>query len=252
MGNMLRSLFENKGNVISDQVVQLPQLSDVDNTDLNRFFDASKAPEESGNTDYYNQKGKLVKHVDDGKTDKFLVLTNSSKSEKVDEAINNGRIIKNPSNELVSKSEDAYDKTESSGKENYFAVGEKGMISKTVEGSEGEITGTQSTEARRDLFDKGDLFSYDVHTHPNEKNSSGELISIGTAIPSETDKTGSDIRINIVLGYSKRIIPPPSNTIGGSSTVEASRTIGFYNSSGSVSTMSFSDFSKIVGKINKK
>jgi hypothetical protein len=47
MGNMLRSLFENKGNVISDQVVQSPQLLDVDNTDLNRFFDASNAPQES-------------------------------------------------------------------------------------------------------------------------------------------------------------------------------------------------------------
>jgi hypothetical protein len=228
MGNMLRSLFENKGNVISDQVVQLPQLSDVDNTDLNRFFDASKAPEESGNTDYYNQKGKLVKHVDDGKTDKFLVLTNSSKSEKVDEAINNGRIIKNPSNELVSKSEDAYDKTESSGKENYFAVGEKGMISKTVEGSEEKVTGAQITEARRDLYEKGDLFSYDLHTHPNVKNSSGELISIGAPRPSEADKTGSDTRINMILGYSQKIIPPSPNTIGGSSTVETFRTIGFY------------------------
>lgn len=46
MGNFLRSLFENKGNVASDQVVAASQQFGVDNTNLNRFFEAFNSPED--------------------------------------------------------------------------------------------------------------------------------------------------------------------------------------------------------------
>jgi hypothetical protein len=70
-------------------------------------------------TDYYNLNGKIVKHVEDGKTDKKLVL---SFSNKVDDAINNGSVVDKPSMSEVDRMGDALDKTEASGKDNYFAV----------------------------------------------------------------------------------------------------------------------------------
>ena len=46
MGNLLKSLFENKGNVISEQVIDAQKQMGVDNTNLNRFFEAFNLKEE--------------------------------------------------------------------------------------------------------------------------------------------------------------------------------------------------------------
>lgn len=204
-------------------------------------------------TDYYNLNGKMVKHVEDGKTDKVLVLTTSKKEEDVNAAIDKGHTMNAPTNEVTNRMEDAYTKTEANGKENYFEVGKEGKISKTVEGTEGEVKGGQIAEARRDLIAQGDTYNYDVHTHPNEKNKDGEYTTIGSPKPSGTDmkdtKAGT---VNVVLGYTQTVTPPPSNQIGGSSTVETHRTVGFYNSSGSITTIKFSDFVDAIKKINKK
>jgi len=206
-------------------------------------------------TDYYNLNGKMVKHVDDGKTDKVLVLTTSKKEADVDAAISNKNTMNAPSNAVADKMDDAYTKTEANGKENYFEVGKEGKTSKTVEGTEGEVKGSQTAEARRDLIAQGDKYDYDVHTHPLEKNKDGEIVNVGEPNPSETDRTGTKAgTINVVLGYTQTVIPPPSNTIGGTSTVETNRTVGFYNSSGSKSiiTIKFSDLTDAIKKINKK
>jgi RHS repeat-associated protein len=204
-------------------------------------------------TDYYNLNGKMVKHVDDGKTDKVLVLTTSKKEADVDAAISNGSTMNAPSNEVANKMEDAYTKTEANGKENYFEVGKEGKISKTVEGSEGEVKGSQTAEARRDLIAQGDTYDYDVHTHPLEKNKDGEIVNVGTPKPSDADMNGTKPgTVNVVLGYTQTVIPPPSNTIGGSATVETNRTVGFYNSGGSITTVKYIDFTDAIKKINKK
>ncbi len=58
-------------------------------------------------TDYYNQNLKLVKHVDDGKTDKVIVFTNSDKTQKVEKAIKNGNTRILPSKEGMSAINDA-------------------------------------------------------------------------------------------------------------------------------------------------
>ena len=50
MGNFLKSLFENKGNVVSDQVVAASQQYGVDNTNLNRIFEAFNSPEDGSKT----------------------------------------------------------------------------------------------------------------------------------------------------------------------------------------------------------
>jgi hypothetical protein len=202
-------------------------------------------------TDYYNLAGKLVKHVDDGKTDKVLVLTTSKKEGDVNSAISNGNAIKAPTNEIASREGDAYDKTEANGKEQYFVVGKDNTVSKTVEGSEGDVNHGAISEAKKDLLAKGDLFAYDVHDHPLTKDADGNITSVGTPTPSETDKSGTlGSTINVVLGYTQSVTPPPPNTIGGSGTVETSRTLGFYNSAGSIITIKFDDYVNAVKKIN--
>ena len=202
-------------------------------------------------TDYYNLNGKNVKHVEDGKTDKVLVLTESSKQDKVDAAINNGHVINNPSKAMVSKLDDAYNRTEANGKENYVAVGKEGKLSITVEGSEGEVNSKQIGAARSDLVAQGDLFDYDAHTHPLEKDNAGNIVSVGTPTPSQADMDGSSTRPNIVLGYTQSVTPPPANTIGGTGTVQTNRTIGFYNKAGSITTTGFNNFMNAIKKINK-
>jgi hypothetical protein len=203
-------------------------------------------------TDYYNLNGKLVKHVDDGKTDKVVVLTLSRKEAEANAAIDKGNTLKNPGSALVGKMEDAYNQTEANGKEHYFAVGNEGKISKTVEGVEGKVESKEIMDARRDLVAQGDLFSYDAHTHPLEKDQNGNIVNVGSPNPSQTDKDGSDTRPNIVLGYTQTALPPPPGQIGGSGTVETNKTIGFYNAGGTIITIKFNDFKDAVRRINKK
>jgi RHS repeat-associated protein len=100
-------------------------------------------------TDYYNLRGQKVKHVEDGKTDKVLVLTNSKKEAEVNQAIDNGHTLSNVTNEAVNKMEDAYNKTETSEKENYFVVGKEGKMSKTVESEAAEITTEKNQKQRK-------------------------------------------------------------------------------------------------------
>ena len=103
------------------------------------------------------------------------------------------------------------------------------------------------------MIAQGDTYNYDVHTHPNEKNKDGEIVNVGSPKPSETDmKVTKPGTVNVVLGYIQNVIPPPSNTIGGSSTVETNRTVGFYISGGSITTVKYSDFVDSVKKINNK
>ena len=213
----------------------------------------SEANGMSVETDYYNLNGKNVKHVEDGKNDKKLVLTDSKKEEKVNAAIDAGAVINVPSNEVVSKMEEAYDKTEKSGNEHGFVVGRKGESSKMVEGEKGKITSKEWAAALDEIVGQGDLKSYDVHTHPNTTETDGK---VGTPTPSVEDMAhASSTHPDAVLGYHQTPIPPPSNQIGGSGTVLTERHIGFFNSSGSLTPINgirFDSFKSTVKKINKQ
>jgi RHS repeat-associated protein len=208
-------------------------------------------------TDYFNLNGKNVKHVEDGKSDKILVLTYSNSDKKVDEAISAGSTISSPNNESVSKMEDAYDKTEKTGNEHGFYVGEKGMTSNTVEGTSGSIGKEEWNSIRGDLFSKGDQNSYDVHTHPLSKDAQGNVTFVGADRPSETDKKNTNPgQVNVVLGYREEAKSNNSSTasssIGGAAEMTYPRYLGFYNKSGNVNTnpIKFDDFKKAVAKIN--
>ncbi len=209
-------------------------------------------------TDYYNLNGKNVKHVEDGKTDKVLVLTYSSNEKKVDAAINSGSTVAKPSADEVNKMSDAFDKTEASGKENYFVVGQQGKISTTVEGQSGDVNSKQIATAVSDLKSQGDVVGHDDHTHPLEKDANGNVTAVGLPVPSETDKTNvftSGNQPSVVLGYDQVVTPPSSNTIGGTSTVNFVRSVGFYNSNGSIApgvTIHLDDLKNAVKKIDKQ
>jgi RHS repeat-associated protein len=207
-------------------------------------------------TDYYNTNGRMVKHVEDGKTDRKIVFTDSKKEAKVDAAIAKGDVIGVPSNEVVATMDKAYDATEKNGNENGFLVGNNGEISKTVEGGAAEIPGSKMAEAAKDLVSKGDLVAYDVHTHPLVKDASGNITGVGAPKPSETDmknKIGS--QPSVVLGYSQRLESAPPGQIGGTQNVITERQIGFYNAKGSVGGtegINFKDFKSLVTEINSK
>ena len=59
-------------------------------------------------TDLYNLKGKHVKHIEDGKDDKRIVLTTSKKTEDVEKAISDGHVIDAPSKEVVDKMDETF------------------------------------------------------------------------------------------------------------------------------------------------
>lgn len=203
-------------------------------------------------TNWYNLNGTLVRHDDDGKDDKVLVLTTSKNQKDVNSAIDKGNVLNAPTNGIVKQEADAYDKTEQSGKEQYFVVGQKNMTSKTVEGNEQEVNTTKKSEAITDLKNQGDQFSYNVHTHENITRDDGS-ISPGAPAPSPADKAGTlGGTVNVVLGYNVEVSRPDPNVVGGTQTLTSTKTIGFYNSNGSIIAVPFSDYQSAVKKINKQ
>jgi len=202
-----------------------------------RFID----PDGMVPTDYYNADGKMVEHIEDGKTDKVLVLTKSKDKAEVQETVKKGFIIVNPTNELVTKIKDGYSTMEKTGKEPYFEVDHKGTISNTVLGTDDKVDFNTKQEARRDLLEKGkDSYAFDAHGHPNEVDEYGNYKTIGSDNPSPTDKVGASVTASIVFGYKQVVTQPGSNTIGGSTTVDTFQSIGFYNKDNGVSPLKLS------------
>lgn len=92
-----------------------------------------------------------------------------------------------------------------------------------------------------------------MHSHPLEKDKEGNIVTVGTPTPSKADKDGvkTGSTPDMVLGYTQIQTPAPSNTIGASGTVETIKTVGFYNSTGSIITIKMSDFIDVIKKVNK-
>ena len=65
-------------------------------------------------TDYYNLNGKMVKHVDDGKKDKKLVLTTTQNPQKIDKAIKKGNLLGLPSQNGMNAINDAKNRSNQS------------------------------------------------------------------------------------------------------------------------------------------
>jgi hypothetical protein len=182
-------------------------------------------------------------------------LTTSKKTAKVDAAIAGGGVVPVPSNAVVDQMEAAITATDNTGNEHGFYVGNNGGTSITVEGTAGTVDNEAWNVAKADLRGKGDLISYDIHTHPLKKDGNGNVVAIGLPEPSGTDKANVvGNQPNVVLGQTEVIKPLPSGQIGGTPEREYKPTIGFYNSDGPIggSPVNFATYKRAVSKINKQ
>lgn len=209
-------------------------------------------------TDFYNLKGQHVKHVEDGKTDKKMVLTTSKNEAKVNEAIEKGNVVTAFSDSESTKMSNIYktaegDKTST---EQGFMRGTNGE-SKVVTGSKaGEIGPKEWAEAKADLTAKGSTATSDVHLHPNEFDSSGKMTSYGLPEGSPTDVKPENNRgytePSVVLGYKEEVQSLPPGQIGGTPEVKYTPTVGFYDTKNNpIITIEFSDLQSAIKKINK-
>lgn len=192
-------------------------------------------------TDFYNLNGKHVKHIEDGKIGKKIVLISSKNQKKVDQAINEGKVVDVVSDKVVDEMENAYNNSEKTGNEFGFVVGDNGKASKLVEGKSGEIGTSEWNEAKQDLATKSTDDStpaYDVHVHPLHKDKYGEVVSYGLPIPSDTDVKPENNRgytkPSIILGYTQEKEFTSHSTLGGTPKMEYKRSIGFYTTKGSI------------------
>jgi hypothetical protein len=205
-------------------------------------------------TDYFNMYGDKVRHIDDGKNEKIFVLTWSDKQNKIDAAIHSGDTLSVPTSELLDKMLKAYETTDSDSKEQYIAVGKRGMSSVIIEGSADEVNDKQTLQARKYLDSLGDHFAYSIHSHPNQRDSYGNLMHTGAPTPSTKDKTSDRLGVpEVILGYQqKKPFPDPNTVLNGTQQVNLTRCIGFFDSSGTILNMDFSRFTEAVKKINKQ
>jgi RHS repeat-associated protein len=219
-----------------------------------RFVD----PDGMAATDFYNLEGKDVKHVDDGKDDKKIVLTTSKKETDVNDAIKNGHVVNQITDEQVGQMDDIYkfagtDKTKT---EKGFMFGQKGKSSKIVTGNtKGRIRTAEWDEATEDLKAKNDQPASDVHLHPHEYDTEGRLLEYGAAEPSEADKdpasNSSYTQPSMILGYREEIEQLSANQPAGTPTRKLVPRVNFYNSNGTIITIDYKDFKRGVDKINK-
>ncbi|MDI9312737.1 MAG: RHS repeat-associated core domain-containing protein, partial [Limnohabitans sp.] len=213
-------------------------------------------------TDFYNLKGQLTKHVEDGKTDKKIVLTTSKKEADTDTAISNGHVVNQITNDQLEKMDEiyAFGKTDKTGTEKGFMFGEKGKSSKIVTGKEaGTIGSKQWNAARIDLGKQGDTVASDAHLHPLEYDTEGNVVIRGLPTPSEG--TGNDTdpknmegntQPSMILGWSEVKGRLPDGQMGGTPPPSTyTPTVGFYNTGGSIITIDYSTFKKGMQKVNK-
>jgi proteasome lid subunit RPN8/RPN11 len=201
-------------------------------------------------TNYYNLFGRLVLNVPDGENKKILVIHAGNK-QRCAEAIAQGLLAPVPSNEVIETMERAFDMTEATGKEYYFRVGLKGTVSIIVEGSEDTVGSSQILKAAEDLVAKGDLVSYDVHTHPrglptdsNYGLASGSATDLANVVGSEP---------NIVLGYKQVQEYTSSNVIGPGPTYRMEKHIRYFNRGGDMyESFLFSEYCRSIRKINEQ
>ena len=205
-----------------------------------------------GLTDYYNLNGNHVRHLEDEKDEKYMLLITSKKDDDVETAINNNSLISVPSLIIIDSMKTAYNLTEQDGNEHGFRVGQNGSISRIVTGDNTTISNDAWVEAINDIRDVGDLVAYDVHTHPKPNYIKGEQIQYNNE-PSDTDIANAvGNQPCVALGYYYSTMYP-NGQIGGYPEVRYEQYISFFNSQGIMHSnmIKFSAFVNAVKKINK-
>ena len=186
-----------------------------------RFVD----PEGKEMTDYYNLNGRLVLHVDDGKDDRFLVLSEGD----LETAIKHSEVLPVPSQEVLDLMTEAYNQTKRTGKEAGFGV--------DINGSPGPIgIGDEHHVDIPSVYHyTGAYVAYDVHTHPKPKQEDDKWKWSNE--PSETDNNNHVGRYpGIVLGYD----------------IYRCKSMAFYHKTGIIgSPIPYKIFVKAVKRIHK-
>jgi hypothetical protein len=111
-------------------------------------------------------------------------------------------------------------------------------------------------EAKADLKTKGDSPLSDAHLHPLHYDDNGSIISFGLPIPStgpgnDTDPINliNNKQPSMVLGFKENIKPLPSGQIGGTPERSYIPRIGFYNSTGLIIQIDYSDLKIAIKKM---
>ena len=203
----------------------------------------------TGMTDYYNQNGKFVLTVDDGEDAKMMLFINSRKEEDAQQAIEERRYTTVPDETVLEAMDEVYKKTEDSGNEHGFIVGQQGTVSTIVGVTSDEISNAEWHNAQKDIAENNDKISYDVHSHPEQKSNETEYYP--TTKLSDDDKNSIVGNMpGVILGYEYKPIYP-SNQIGGYPKAERYRAIMFFNSYGPIARYEYNIYKKSVKKINK-
>ena len=202
----------------------------------------------TGMVDYFNQKGKFIMTIDDGLDVRMMLFLNSTNIEDAQKAISEKLYTPVPSETVIKAMEQVYEKTEKTGNEAGFIVGESGTVSRIVEGTSGEIDNETWGIAQKDIIESNDMISYDVHSHPEQNQENVQ----STIVPSDEDINNLVGNMpGVILGHYYKNIPI-TNQIGGFQTIKY-RGIGFFNSSGAinVNNYDFNSYKRTINKINK-
>ena len=207
---------------------------------------------------YFNLNGREVKRdVQPGEDVKKMVLTKSKKEADVNSAISSGYVVNSLSSSEISKIDDIYSKSETNkdSVEEGFMRGDKGE-SKIVTGKKDEMTNAAWAEARSDLSSKGSNATSDVHLHPLEYDSSGEVVAIAEQKGSTAD---TDPKNNIgytepslILGYRQDTEKLPSNQLGADKIIFPQTIIFYDTKQNPIIKIDWSDLKNISQGINKK
>jgi len=214
-----------------------------------RFID----PDGMTATDYYNTNKDMVKHVDDGKDDKKIVLTESQNATEVDDAINKNHVVAvHDGDDLLKKADKVYDDTKKD-KESAYVVAADGTTSSKIDGNEGDV---DVRPGYNELSKNGKNAAFDIHGHTDDEKSG----RVGKATPSAKDRdsafemenVGKNTEANWVLGKDRTT--HIDITLDGTEhrvNMDNPR-IGFYNSNGLIYQMDWSAFKKLYKAIQKK
>ena len=200
----------------------------------------------TGMTDYYNQNGKFVLTVDDGEDAKMMLFIDSRKEADAQQAIEERRYTTVPDETVLEAMDEVYKKTEDSGNEHGFIVGQQGTVSTIVGGTSDEISNAEWHNAQKDIAENNDKISYDVHSHPKQDHQ-GYI-----DIPSDEDYNyivGD--KPGVILGYKVNTIKDIDFCGRPQFIKRAKQYIIFYNSNEVLYRQDFNEYKTVIRKINK-
>jgi len=235
----------------------------------------------NGNTDFYNMKGKKIGSDGDPNGDKLIILSKSTQREIKKEVRKNSIAVLSenqlkstipvPTNEIMQKIEDTFKKTESSGNsEHGFIVGTKDgeQVSSNVYagtgGSSTKVPKFDPASGVKELYKKGAIPQFIVHSHPNvlkfnNPSQDFETSEHGSSIGDRTYNASSifaDILLEVQSNDPYNLSSSDKNTALSRPgtwiprTDSATRVITFYNTKRNLQSMKFSKFNSLVKKIN--